>query len=453
MRSRLIMQVQGVRMAIVGAVSLTFAETSLWGCDAPEPLVDPPLRPLLYTETTSRVEGGIPGFEQWQDPAVDPIAWPTESPTQSSARYASAAVERPTTPEQLMLSTLTLLLNQRADELLALGFDPVSYAATARTNETDALRQVEELNDGLRDLASTFAPASASQARRGGLLELLEPGQLVVGRPRNVDGSAVQDGQAPAMHWGSELSVQLRDSNVGFVLRFPSILVDEQGIWHLADAPAVDARFRAWRNLGLDLKPELLDSSHAPFPLSVGNYWHYRTRRPQDTLAGDPERPVATNEGYRDEVLEVDDHGAYRVIHFRRLFDDPSRPAQVFRWLQTPLRVYGCTTDCVRNASNQQWVLTYGSVQVPLFSFPLRAAMGWGTGGVDSEDNVWRTGSDLVDVTVPAGTFVDTIELSRSVAGGRQLVHFVSGIGVVVRRNNTGIGTGDEELIDYRIMP
>lgn len=444
---------QGVRGSIAGALASAGVAAGLWGCEAPEPLQDPPLRPLLYTETSSRMEGGIPGFEPWQDPAVDPVAWPTQSQTQSSVRYASAAVERPTTPEQLMLSVLTLLLNQRTDELIELGFETSTYAATARTNQTDAERQVAELNEGLRALAAAFAPASASQARRGGLLELLEPGQLVVGRARNVDGSAVQRDESPAMHWGSELSIQLRDSNVSFVLRFPSILVDADGIWHLADAPTVDARFRAWRNLGLDLKPELLDSEHAPFPLNVGNYWHYRTRRPQDTLAGNPDRPVATNEGYRDEVLEVDDHGAYRVVYFRRLFDDPIRPAQVFRWLQTPLRVYNCTSDCVRNAGNQQWVLTYGSTQVPLFAFPMRAGMGWGTGGTDSEDNVWRTGSELVDVTVPAGTFVDTIELSRSVAGGRQLVHFVTGIGVVVRRNNTGIGTGDEELVDYRIMP
>jgi hypothetical protein len=39
------------------------------------------------------------------------------------------------------------------------------------------------------------------------------------------------------------------------------------------------------------------------------------------------------------------------------------------------------------------------------------------------------------------------------VAGGQQFVYFAPGVGFVMRRNNAGLQTEDEELIDYRIMP
>ncbi len=432
---------------------LTVAIGMLCGiaCDSPPP-PEPPLRPLLYTEAASRAEGNLEGMEEWTDPSVDPVAWPTESTTQSASAYSLATDELPRTPEAAMLALLDALLSQRSDRLRELCFDTAGYRAAAHASESAAERDVAELNEGMSALMKAFEPGPASQSRRGGLQELLEPGQLIVGRGRNINGSATREGETPVMHWGNELSILLRNTNVEFVLRFPRLLLDQDGIWRPASVPTVDGRFHAWRGLGMDLKPQMLSDEHAPFPLSVGNYWHYRYQRASDATLSPADSRRTTTDGYRDEVTEIEDYSAYRVVRFRRLFDDPNRPSQTFAWLMTPKRLYSCSRDCQRNASNTQWIISYAGSQIPMFVFPLSLASGWGVGGFDSEDNVWRSAQDRTEINVPAGIFATSFELSRSVAGGRQLVYFVPGIGVVLRRNNVGLRTEDEELIDYRIM-
>lgn len=424
---------------------------TLTACDGPPPS-EPPLRPLLYTEVASRADGNLEGMDEWTDPTVDPIAWPTESTTQSATAYSLAMDELPRTPEAAMLAFLDALLSQRSERLDELCFDAEGYRTAAHASQSAAERDVAEMNEGIAALMTAFEPGPASQARRGGLVELLEPGQLIVGRGRNINGSATRRDETPVMHWGNELSILLRNTNVEFVLRFPRLLVDEQGIWRAASVPVVDARFHTWRGLGMDLKPEMLSDEHAPFPLSVGNYWHYRYQRASDTSVAPGNSRRAPADGYRDEVTEIEEHSAYRVVRFRRLFDDPNRPSQTFAWLMTPKRLYSCSRECQRNASNTQWIITYAGTQIPMFVFPLNPGSGWGMGGFDSEDNVWRSAQDRAEVNVPAGNFATSFELTRSVAGGRQLVYFVPGIGVVLRRNNVGLRTEDEELIDYRIM-
>jgi hypothetical protein len=427
------------------------AFAGIGACDAP-PAVEPPLRPLLYTEVASRGEGTLEGMDEWTDPAVDPVAWPTESATQSATAYSVAIDELPETPEAAMLAFLDALLSQRSERLRELRFDTEHYRVAAHASSSAAARDVEEMDQGIAELMAAFEPGPLSQARRGGLVELLEPGQLTVGRGRNINGSATRATEEPVMHWGNELSILLRNTNVEFVLRFPRLLVDADGIWRPAGVPTIDSRFHAWRGLGMDLKPEMLSDEHAAFPLSVGNYWHYRYQGAAEAAPGATDGRRAAADGYRDEVTEIEDHNAYRVVRFRRLFDDPNRPSQTFSWLMTPKRLYLCSRECQRNASNTQWIITYAGSQIPMFVFPLNDASGWGVGGFDSEDNVWRTGQERADVNVPAGNFATAFELMRSVAGGRQLLYFVPGIGVVLRRNNVGLRTEDEELIDYRIM-
>jgi hypothetical protein len=418
-------------------------------------LPEPPLRPLLYTEVTSRVEGGIPGFDEWLAPSYDPLAWPAEaSSTVLPAQVA--VVEQPGSADELMLAVFDALISEDEQRLQALVFTREGYMEAARTNEGDAQAATDELQAGVQTLLLQFESPSASQARQDGLRGLIEPGQITVGRGRNIDGSSTTADQAPVMHWNSEMVMRLRDTDVEFVLRFPKVLVGTDGVWRLAAAPSIDGRFQAFRALGMDLKPEMMSAQHSAFPLSVGNYWHYRTIRPLSAQPAETNGRTANNpanNGYRDEVIEADDQLGYRVVRMRRLFDDPNRPSQVFAWLVTPLRIYACTRDCQRSADDTAWILNYAQNQVPLIVFPALPGAAWGAGGHDTEHNVWRIDPERQEIIVPSGTFPDAVELSRSVAGGQQFVYFAPGVGFVMRRNNAGLQTEDEELIDYRIMP
>jgi hypothetical protein len=426
------------------------------GCSSSEAnLSDPPLRPLLYTEVTSRVEGGIPGFDEWLATNHDPLAWPAEGSLGVLPTHVSVVAE-PRTADELMLAVFEALLSEDARLLQSLVFTPEAYMAAARTNEGDAQAAIDELQAGVRTLLEQFESPSESQSRPDGLRGLIEAGQITVGRGRNIDGSSTTADQIPVMHWNSEMIMRLRDTEVEFVLRFPKVLVGADGMWRLAAAPSVDGRFQAFRSLGMDLKPEMMSAQHSAFPLSVGNYWHYRTIRP---LSSQPQegnsRAVnqSANNGYRDEVIQTDDHLGYRVVRLRRLFDDPNRPSQLFAWLVTPLRIYSCSRDCQRSAEDTSWILNYAQNQVPLIVLPALPGSAWGTGGHDTEHNVWRIDPERQEIVVPSGTFPEAVELSRSVAGGQQFVYFAPGVGFVMRRNNAGLQTEDEELIDYRIMP
>jgi hypothetical protein len=414
-----------------------------------------PLRPLLYTEVTSRVEGGIPGFDEWLAPNHDPLAWPAEASSGVLPTHVSVVTE-PRSAEELMLAVFDALLSEDNGQLDSLVFTSEGYMAAARTSETDAEATIAELEAGVRALFEQFESPSESQARPDGLRGLMEAGQITVGRGRNLDGSSTTPEQIPVMHWNSEMVMRLRDTDVEFVLRFPKVLVGTDGVWRLAAAPSVDGRFQAFRALGMDLKPEMMSAEHSPFPLSVGNYWHYRTIRPLSSQPQETNGRTANgsaNSGYRDEVIQTDDHSGYRLVRLRRLFDDPNRPSQVFAWLVTPLRIYACSRDCQRSIDDTGWILTYAQNQVPLLVLPALPGEAWGTGGNDTEHNVWRIAPERQEIVVPSGTFSDAVELSRSVAGGQQFVYFAAGVGFVMRRNNAGLQTEDEELIDYRIMP
>jgi hypothetical protein len=426
------------------------------GCTSSEvSLPELPLRPLLYTEVTSRVEGGIPGFDEWLAPNYDPLAWPAEASSGVLAHHVSVVAE-PGSAEELMLAVFEALLSEDDGYLQSLVFTREGYMSAARTNETDAQAAIAELEAGVRTLFEQFESPSESQARQDGLRGLIEAGQITVGRGRNLDGSSTTADQIPVMHWNSEMVMRLRDTDVEFVLRFPKVLVGADGVWRLAAAPSVDGRFQAFRALGMDLKPEMMSAEHSAFPLSVGNYWHYRTIRPLSSQPQENNGRAAndsSNSGYRDEVIQTDDHSGYRLARLRRLFDDPNRPSQVFAWLVTPLRIYACTRDCQRSAEDTGWILSYAQNQVPLLVLPALPGEAWGAGGNDTDHNVWRIAPERQEIVVPSGTFPEAVELSRSVAGGQQFVYFASGVGFVMRRNNAGLQTEDEELIDYRIMP
>ena len=387
----------------------------------------------------------------WFDGA-DPVAWPSEHTT-SIAPSADAVVPGPAaTPQALMIDVFDALIAQDRDRLLVHTFDPQELSASARMGSAAATELAAEIEESTLDTLSAFEPRSASQTRPEGLRGLLQPGQLVVGRARDIDGALVDaDGEA-AMHWGSELTFSLRGTNIEFVLRFPNILRATDGTWRLRTSPRVDQTFTTYRNLGMDLKPELMNVQHAPFPLRVGNYWQYRTRRPGVGAEGES-YGVLTNDGYRDLIAEIHTHDGYLVAVLRRVYDNPATASERLAYLVTPLRVYSCSRECVRRSDDPLWTLQYAAREVPLLVFPIVRDSGWGAGGQSVRADVYRVQPEAIEVSIPAGTFADATEIVRSTARGRRSSFFVHGIGYVMRRTESTMESALEELTEYRVLP
>jgi hypothetical protein len=379
------------------------------------------------------------------------MEWPSEFQTSVTAQGEITIAGPALTPEALILDVYAALTAGDASRLQSHLFDIGGLAVSSHMNRDTATRTAEEIRDATDVTFELFTFGSASDAQTGGLAAQLQSGQLVVGRGRNVDGSASREDEVPVMHWGSELTFTLRGTEIQFILRFPNLLRDEHGVWRLRAAPTVDARFQTYRDLGLDLKPDLMDVEHAPIPLGVGNDWHYRTRQPH-VLAED-EYGVLTRDGYRDAVMEVLDHGAYRVVRLRRMFEDPSRQSERFSYLLTPRKLYTCSRECLRRAADFEWMLTYAAQRTPILIFPLELGEGWSMGGEPRGDNDFRVDPDPQSVEVPAGNFSDAFEISQSTTRGRQAAFFVPGIGFVMRRTTSTIETTLEELVAFRILP
>lgn len=427
------------------AISAAVAALALAGCRGESAEVQAPLRPLLYTEAPAGTGPTIPGFEEWVDPNHDPTAWPTEHTT-TFARRAATPPGPAATPEALVLDVFEALASGDVERLRVHAFDGQALATASRMSPESGSRTADEIWD------ETLATLRMMAPRPGARAIVLQPGQVTIGRPRAVDGSVAEEDEAAVMHWGNELTFTIRGTDLEFTLRFPNLLVDERGLWKLRAAPTVEAGFEAYRDMGLDLMPELMDTEHAPIPLSVGNYWHYQTRRP-GTGEGETAYGTLTRDGHRDSVVEVSEHQGYRVARFRRVYDDPNRSSSRFAWLVTPTRLFECGRECVRRADDPAWVLAYGRRTTPLCVFPVERGTGWGAGGHDTRNNAWRVAPEPAEVSVPAGTFPDAFELVRSTAAGRESTYFVPGIGMVMLRTQSAVETLVEELVDYRILP
>ncbi len=439
-----VMRTDAVRL--VPRVALGLALCGVTGCDAPFGHGDPPLRPLLYTEAPTGTDGS--------GQHVDPVAWPSEFATRAMTPGAADRATGPAaTPEQALYGVFAALVAHDEDALDAYLFDGAGLGAAARLGDDAARRDAGEIADAVRRLLATFDPGPASRARDGGLAALLRPTQVVVGRPRTIEGRAIEDPDdgIASMHWGNELTFEVAGTDARFTLRFPRLLRGVDGSWRLGAAPVVDARFVAFRALGIDHKPELLTTDHADLPLTVGNFWHYRTRRPHDGASEDG-WGVLTQDGYRDEVSEVVEYDGYRVATMRRLFDNPLRTGETWSVLVTPTRVYRCDRECRRNAGTLSWVLTFASRAVPMVVFPLEPGAAWGAGGSDGRSNVFRVQPEFAVSDVPAGVFDEAYEIVRTTPNGREIRYFVRGVGFVATRNDAGFATTLEELTEYRVL-
>lgn len=428
-------------------LALTLACLSLLGCQPEGPSSATPLRPLLYTEAPESEAGALPGFEAWSDPDFDPVAWPSPFRSQASSVYGSYALLEPTSPDRVMLDVYFALVTGDADRLSRHLFTAEELVESARMSERVAEEAAAEIEAATRALLAAFVDGVPSELREDGVAGLLEPGQLEVGRGRRIDGTAIANEDPAVMHWGNELGVLVRGAELSFSLRFPSLLQASDGTWRLRRAPQIDERFATWRGAGFDLKPEMMEPGHAPFPLDVGNYWHYRTRE-----IGVEAGARGTVRGHRDEVVSIDEGLGYRVARLRRTFDRPGTPSESWALLQTPRRLYPCDRECVRKRGEASWILDYAHRSTPWLVLPLEPGARWGRGGRPTQEGGQRVAIEVEPVSVPSGTFDDAVAITRSTSRGRQVRMMVGGVGFVLHRTESATETFVDELTEFRIL-
>ena len=406
-----------------------------------------PLRPLLYTEAPAGADSAVPGYETWTTPGHDPVAWPSTFRSQTVSAYDSHTLIEPTAPDRVMLDVFFALVTGDEARLTRHLFSPAELVTSARMNPQVAAEAAGEIEDATRALAEAFSSGVASELREGGVAALLEPGQLSTGRGRLIDGSLAGEDEEATMHWGSEMTLHVRGTELAFVLRFPSLLRAEDGTWKLRRAPQIDERFMTWRGAGFDRKPEMMAPGHAPFPLDVGNYWHYQTRETDETA-----RARRAGRGYREEVVSVEEGLGYRVARIRTNYDRPGTPPTYSALLQTPLRIYPCDRECVRRASDAEWILDYAHRTTPRLVLPLSLGSQWGRGGRPTQERGHRVALEPEQAEVPSGTFDDALAITRSTSRGREVRLVVRGVGTVMLRTESATSTEIDELVEYRIL-
>lgn len=417
-------------------LALSTTAALLTSCGRDETPSEPPLRPLLYTEAPAGAETVIPGYEEWMDPEIDPVAWPTRFATRS-APESSATPAPALTPDALVLEAFAAMTSGDEARLGPLLFDPPALAVASRMGAEAADAAAAEIR------AETLRTMELLAPRSGARRTTLRPRQVTVGRGRSVDGALVESEEEAVMRWGSELAFHVSGVPVEFTLRFPNVLVDEAGRWKLRAAPVPDERYERFRIMGLDLSAEMMGAQHAPLPLSVGNYWHYRVRDPESDM---PEG--APRNGFRDTVVEVDDHNWYRVARIRRVYDDPAKASERYALLVSPLRVHECGGECVRRARDLDWVLSWARQQTAVLEAPLGFGTSWGSGS-----RAVRVGEEPAVVDVPAGIYDRAIVLTQGSGGAEEQAWFVPGIGFVARQSRIRGTLRRVELTDYRILP
>jgi hypothetical protein len=234
--------------------------------------------------------------------------------------------------------------------------------------------------------------------------------------------------------------------NLGRILRVPS------GEWCLASAPDPSGVFRAYLRAGFHFKPEMLQPEHHPFPLSVGNFWLYRVKRPESGGLQELEALDATSEEVRLEVVDVEAFEGYRLVTLRRIHKHLETKSETLRYLVTPRRLYYCTRYCASRIKELTYVIDYTRFNTPRLVFPLKQGVSWGSGGVSSRRDNNHVRQDAAVVTVPAGEFRDALVVDRTLKDKGEVRYFKPGVGVVRREGRDERGPYTEEMIKYRIL-
>lgn len=434
-------------LALVAATAVAASACN----DSRTPRSEPPLRPLLYTENHVGLPD-LPGWELWTEPNLDPHAYPGIAAERRHQRAVGDAYDL-RSPEGVMRAAYEAATRGDLDRLLALALDEQGLITYARVPIARAPERHEALTRSLEAFMRHFRPDSATDARPDGLSGLIQPTAITLGAPRTTDGAIVEDRDAATMYSANTLRVHVLSSTIDFDLRFPRLLKTDEGDWKIAEAPTVSDTWEAFRRPGLDLKPELLDAEHAPFPFDVGNYWHYEVKLvPLDgTTAADDVAPTRAL-AYRDTVSEVFHGSVYQVVALRRTFSDPARSPETRQLLVTTRHIYPCSGECYRRRDNLNFLIGYMGRTTPLLVSPSLRSHGWREGGRAGGRTTRVAEVSPVPIIVPAGSFNQVVHIRRADGGTGSSVYFTDGIGILREEQRQGAVLQQANLVQYRIL-
>jgi hypothetical protein len=453
------------RAALLAALALLAPLAT--GCPPSSPDMEPPLRPLVYTESPDPEEAPlIPGYEAWADgsdpsrypgmPELVPAAMAYQPPSDEDAGDDALSDPATLSVERLGRAVFLAMVDPTAD-LEPLFLSVEDYAAVAHTSEDRARTHLAEAMEDARDVTSRFRGEVPSERRPGGLGALVEVDGVRVPEGRLASGEVAENPDDSVMVWGVEIMLRLRGTEQVFRLRLPKVLRSPAGHWGLAEAPELGGRLAMYLDMGFHLSPSLLAFEHYPLPFQTGNFWTYQLRTlPRADAEGDAVEHLAdeTLPRMRDEVIERQDYDGYALVRIRRSYTEEGRRDETFAYLLTARRVYSCNRDCQRNIEQIDWLVSHlSSAVTPRYVFPLRPGMGWRRGGrIDAEGDyqVWSTPEVAA---VPAGRFEDALRVTHSARAGREHLYFANGIGAVLVRIDGASETTFRELVDYRIIP
>lgn len=327
------------------------------------------------------------------------------------------------------------------------------------------------LRRGAMQAFKVFAPGVSSMELDGGLGPHVRFDSVRLGRGLTLRGRKVRDPSDAQQYWDSVLLFRFappgdardtadpikgtRAEPMLFAMTLPHLLKTASGGWKLARIPKFSIDFRTFLKAGMHLKPELMRPEHHPMPLSVGNYWRYRVRRPDRGLTDVFGVTDLAKEEIRVEVTDVRRYPGYRVASLRRTHSvTPEETSSTrFHYLVTPRFVFRCTSYCRSKANSPEYVLAYIRDNTPALIFPLEPGMGWERGGeLTRNDSRYETLEKLHTAQVPAGEFRDTVVIETQIRAGIDARYFKPGLGYVKRDWRGNTGSRFEELVRYRIL-
>lgn len=422
-------------------------------CDASNrSLPEPPLRPLLFTESDQQSAFDTEGWELWTTPGFDPHAFPGLALEQQRDRQLDDAFDL-RSPEGLIRSAYLAATRGDLATLQSLALDEQGLIDIARVPTARSAERHQNLQRSLEEFMRHFRPESATDARHDGLSGLIQPTGIQLGPPRRIDGSIVDTRENAEMYSANTMRIHVLSSSIDFDIRFPRLLKDQDGQWRISEAPSVSDTWQAFRRPGLDLKPELLDAEHAPFPFDVGNYWHYELKQlPLDGTGNSDDIAPMRALAYRDTVSEVFSGGIYHVVTLRRTFADPARNPETRNLLVTSRHIYSCSLECYRRRENLSFLLGYMGRNTPLFVFPANRNQGWREGGRTGGRTLRIAELSNVPIIVPAGSFGSSVHIRQADGGTGASIYFAEGIGILREEQRHGAQLHQANLVQYRIL-
>ena len=438
-----------------------------------------PLRPLIYTELPQLTpQGAQVREERLMRRLVEGLS---EEEMEEASGARRAKLPAPTSARSFGRLIFHALITQDAFLWEHCFVSPESYAALVHMKLPEAKEFVDNTLGATLPVWAMFQVTRTSEAPGGGLGEVFEFEELMLGPPRLASGQRVdpQDEDSAQQHWGSVLKLRLKRSpSTSFTLHLPKVvrvpdprkLKTGEPLLALAEPLEASSRLKTFVDAGLHLKPELLRSQDYPYPLAVGNFWRYRRTHTLDAPGSSPSSPPergdqagawggegASGLGVSEalwEIVKIERYDSWRLVEVRQSYNDQDFTEITHHWLVTPKQIYPCSRECIRHVDTLDWLLPYMERTTPAFRFPMPAS--------------WRR----VDLEVPKGEFVGLVEMPHQAGQAASdplltlessVQYFSPGQGVVKRQL---VGTSPlpgslgparvvatEELIESRIMP